>query len=374
MNGYLFFFLGTEAELIKVFPIMLECKKRNIPYYTIASGQNDLLQSAIWDTFDCGSVDLEVNHVRHITTGVQLMTWWGRTLLCAKRRVKKAFTDVDFRKSVMVVHGDTVSTFLGAIVGRRLKMRVAHVEAGLRSHNIFDPFPEEIDRMLTSKRARIHFAPGSQAVENLTMSKVKGSIVDTKHNTLFDSLQLSISVPLENERVKEIVDRKYFVFVMHRQENLMKEEFVREIVNRVAAASSEEVKCVILLHAITRNVFAKLGILELLRCNPNIILLPRTAYSDFMKLLNEAEFVITDGGSNQEELYYMGKPCLIIRNRSERAEGLGENASLYGGDYEEITRFINRHKGVQFDRISISDSPSAIIVDSLEKELYDSEC
>ena len=365
MEKKIIFFLGTEAELIKVFPIMIECRKREIPYITIASGQNDLIQSTIWDTFNCGMVEFEVNHVRHISTGMQLLAWWGRTYLCAKHRIKKKLKNIDFKNSIMIVHGDTVSTFLGSIIGRKLGMKVAHIEAGLRSYHIFDPFPEEIDRILTSKFAQIHFAPGAQAFNNL--QKVKGEVINTVHNTLYDSLQYSLEVPLENERVKEIVNQKYFVFVMHRQENLMKEEFVREILSRVVSSASGDLKCVILLHAITRNAFIKLDLLDPLQCNPAVVLLPRTPYSDFMKLLNNAEFVITDGGSNQEELYYMGKACLIIRSHSERSEGLGENASLYGGDYDEITRFINRHKDMRAERIIIKKSPSTIIVDCLEK-------
>lgn len=362
------FFIGTEAELIKLFPIIMECKRMELPYKIVTSGQNDLWKSEIWDNFDCGDIDIEVNHVRHITTGMQLLGWWFRTLMCGKRRIKKQLFDTDFKHSIMVVHGDTVSTYLGALLGKRLGMKVAHVEAGLRSFKLFDPFPEEIDRILTSRIAKIHYAPGEVAAKNL--KKTEG-VVNTKYNTLYDSLQKSLDVPLENEKVKSIIEEKYFVFVMHRQENLMNDEFVREIVNRVAASASPNMKCVVLLHAITRNKFSKLGILELLKYNPNFVLLPRTSYCDFMKLLSHSEFVITDGGSNQEELYYMGKPCLIIRNRSERNEGLGQNACLYGGDYDEITRFIETHKNMKSAAIMLEDSPSRIIAEDLKKQLND---
>lgn len=365
---HIIFFLGTEAELIKVFPIIIECKKREIPFKIIASGQNDIVGSAIWDNFDCGEVDYIVRPVRHITTGVQLMTWWAKALITAKHKIKKTFPEIDYKKSIMVVHGDTVSTVMGAITGKRLGMTIAHVEAGLRSHHLFDPLPEEIDRLLTSRFSHIHFAPGEVPFSNL--KKSKGEVINTVHNTLSDSLRYSMEVPLDSEKIHEIIDNgKYFVFVMHRQENLMKEDFVREVVNRVAAGASADCKCVILLHAITRNTFVKLGILELLRCNPNIVLLPRTAYCDFMKLLNHAEFAITDGGSNQEELYYMGHPCLIIRNRSERDEGLEKNASLFNGNMELITDFIRTYKEKVCDKIVIDEYPSKIIADCLQKKL-----
>lgn len=367
-NKCIMFFLGTEAELIKVFPIIIECKKRCIPFKIIASGQNNIVRSAIWDDFDCGEIDFMVKPVRHITTGVQLMIWWAKTILVAKRRIKKEFPEIDYKNSIMVVHGDTVSTVMGAVTARRLGMKVAHIEAGLRSHHLFDPLPEEIDRLLTSLFANMHFAPGEVPVSNL--QKSKGEVINTVHNTLSDSLKYSMGVPLDSEKIHSIIEGgKFFVFVMHRQENLMKEDFVREVVNRVVAGATSECKCVILLHALTRNTFVKLGILELLRCNPNIILLPRTAYCDFMKLLNNAEFAITDGGSNQEELYYMGHPCLIIRNRSERDEGLEKNATLFNGNMELITDFIATYKEKKFDKIVIEESPSKIIVDYLQQKL-----
>lgn len=362
------FFIGTEAELIKIFPIMIECKKREIPYKIVASGQNDIVNSTIWDKFDCGEIDLIVSPVRHITTGFQLICWWFRALLVAKRRIKRTFRNVDFRHSIMVVHGDTVSTVMGAFTGKHLGMRVAHVEAGLRSHHLFDPLPEEIDRLLTSRCARIHFAPGDTPLSNL--KNAKGIVVNTVYNTLYDSLRYSMDVSLDSEKVHEIINGgKYFVFVMHRQENLMKEDFVREVVNRIAMSARGDLKCVILLHAITRNTFARLGILELLRANPNIILLPRTQYCDFMKLLKHAEFAITDGGSNQEELYYMGHPCLIIRNRSEREEGLGKNATLLNGELDLIHQFISSYKEKENAPVEVKEFPSKMIVDCLEREI-----
>lgn len=369
MSKCIFFFIGTEAELIKVFPMMIECKKRRIAYKIVASGQNDIVNSTIWDKFDCGEIELVVRPVRHITTGFQLICWWFKALLVAKSRIKRAFTDVDFKHSIMVVHGDTVSTVMGAFTGKALGMCVAHVEAGLRSHHLFDPLPEEIDRLLTSSCARIHFAPGDVPAANL--AKAKGIVINTIQNTLYDSLRWAQGgVPLDSERVHEIIEgSKYFVFVMHRQENLMKEEFVREVVNRIALSTRGDLKCVVLLHAITRNTFARLGILELLRANPNIVLLPRTEYCDFMKLLKHAEFVITDGGSNQEELYYMGCPCLIIRNRSEREEGLGKNATLLNGDLELISQFVSTYKEKANEIVEVSESPSQMIVNCLEREL-----
>ena len=260
----------------------------------------------------------------------------------------------------LVVHGDTVSTLMGAIVGKILKMQVCHVEAGLRSHNWFNPFPEEIDRMLTSRLAQVHFAPGEEPVQNLM--KVKGSVVNTKLNTILDSLFYSQKIPIATKQLQEIMQKDYFVFVMHRQENLMNKEFVKQVVERIIRIA-EKKKCILVLHKITENALQEMGLLEVLKNNPNFILLPRVDYFDFMKLLNNASYVMTDGGSNQEELCYMGKPCLILRNNTERKEGIGMNAVMFNGDVEQILSFADTYEKYETEGVKAEQSPSKIIAD-----------
>lgn len=362
------FFMGTEAELIKVFPIMLECEKRNIEYKIVASGQNDVEHSQILSNIG-KKVDLALDHDTHITTGVQLVLWWFKTFRTAKRKVKKHFTDVNFKKSVMVVHGDTVSTVMGAFVGRLLGMEVAHVEAGLRSYHLFNPLPEEIDRIVTSKVARVHFAPGDIPVRNLSAG-VRGKVINTRYNTLSDSLNYTTTVPLANQEVSDIITcgKEYFVFVLHRQENVMNKRFVYNVMKKVEKISGN-CRCVIILHSITKTAFEKYNILSKLEKNHNIIMLPRVDYCDFMKLLKGSQFVISDGGSNQEELFYMGKPCLIMRKSTERDEGVGHNGIMFDGDYETIEKFVLNYKRYIKDKPYIETSPSKIIVDYFENEL-----
>lgn len=366
MKKYVFFFIGTEAELIKVFPVIIECKKRNIAYKLIASGQNDIVHSQILASIDCGGVDLELSKESDIKkSAVGLATWFAKTKRIAVKSIKAAFPEADFKNSIIIVHGDTVSTMMGAMVGKKLGMTVGHVEAGLRSHNIFNPFPEELDRMFTSRRARLHFAPGEEPAKNLV--KAKGEVINTEYNTILDSLSFSYQIPLKSA-IKDYIDEDYFVFVMHRQENLMNDKFVRQVVERVAALA-ETRKCIIILHEITRVEFEKLGLLEDLKKNPQIILQPRVDYFDFMKLLHNAKFVITDGGSNQEELHYMGKPCLIMRKTTERNEGIGQNAMMFGGDLENIGRFAADFEKRAILPTEVKVSPSSMICDIIENRL-----
>ena len=361
----LYFFLGTEAELIKMFPVIMEAKRRSFSCRIIASGQNDIVNSIIFKKSDCGPVDFVLSSEKDIKkSAAGLLTWWIRTYHTAVHKIKNAFPEDDFSKGIMIVHGDTVSTFMGAMIGKRLGMKVCHVEAGLRSFNLLSPFPEEIDRLLTSGTAGIHFAPGEEPFNNL--KRAKGIVINTKQNTLLDSLRYSQTLPIENETIRNITGMKYFVFVMHRQENLIKKSFVKEVVTQIIKISAKY-KCVLLLHKITENTFNNFGLMNAVKNDPNIILFSRVDYFDFMKLLQNALFAITDGGSNQEELYYMKKPCLVLRTATERKEGLGINARLFNGDPSDITNFVDEYEKGVFDlKGDIADfSPSKLIIDSL---------
>lgn len=358
-----FFFIGTEAELIKVFPVMLEAGKAGIPYSVIASGQNNIVNSRILQETACVKPEVVLSDEAEITKSAPgLLKWWVQTCGKAAGRIRAAFPDTDFSKSLMIVHGDTVSTFMGAWTGKKLGMTVCHVEAGLRSFHLLNPFPEEIDRILTSRIARVHFAPGPEAAKNL--QKVKGTVVNTEQNTLLDSLRYSEQMAVKSD-ILPILSQDYFVFVIHRQENLASREFVSSVVREIEQAAKKR-KCVLILHEITRNTLARFGLLDGLAQNPDFILHDRVDYFDFMKLLKNAAFVITDGGSNQEELYYMNKPCLILRKATERNEGIGINARLFNGSAEDIKTFIQETETAgKTGKAGVAGEPSRKIVDTL---------
>lgn len=333
----IYFFIGTEAELIKIFPVMMECQKAAAICHIIATGQNDISNSRIMELVNLNGKFVELSKETDIRkSAAGLLKWFLATKRKALRIIRRHFSENEITGASLVVHGDTVSTMMGALVGKKLGMQICHVEAGLRSHNLFNPFPEEIDRLVTSRYARVHFAPGDIPAANL--KKVRGEVINTQQNTLIDSLRFSKDIPVKSD-VANLLNEDYFVFVMHRQENLVSRAFVEAVVNQIAEGARNR-KCVIILHKITENAFAKYGLLDGLKLNKNIVLQSRVDYFDFMKLLQNAKFVITDGGSNQEELYYMNKPCLIMRKTTERDEGLGKNARLFNGKADDIRSFV----------------------------------
>jgi UDP-N-acetylglucosamine 2-epimerase (non-hydrolysing) len=363
MNNQIIFFIGTEAELIKVFPVIMECQKQGKICHIIASGQNDLNKSRILKFININGIFIELSKEENIKKNAMgLLSWFVDTKKRSKKVILDSFSKEELVGVPMVVHGDTVSTLMGAMIGRKLKMKVCHVEAGLRSHNLLNPFPEEIDRLITSRLARVHFAPGDEPTNNL--KKAKGKVINTRYNTILDSLSMSRKMPIVTSEIKDVIKEDYFVFVMHRQENLANREFVQKVVNNIVKVSKKK-KCVLILHKITENTLSQIGLLEQLIQDDNFILLPRVDYFDFMRLLENSKFVITDGGSNQEELHYMGKPCLIMRKTTERRDGIGSNALMYGGDINMILKFAKYYNKYERESIVGEYSPSKIISDNI---------
>lgn len=362
----LYFFIGTEAELIKVFPIMIRAKERGIQYRVIASGQNDISKSRVLQFANGGYIDLQLSEEKNITKSSSgLLKWYLSTTKLAKREVSEKLLKGGTPSEIcMVVHGDTVSTVMGAYTGKKLGIKVAHIEAGLRSHHWFNPFPEEIDRMLVSRIASIHFAPGEKAAKNLNGKK---GVFNTGINTLYESYQYALNQECREAIIDELQGEDYFVLVVHRQENVSSTDLMKQIIGKAKAVSKQH-KCVLVLHKITEIKLQEMGIMDEIKVDNGFVTVPRMDYFDFMKLLKGSQFVITDGGSNQEELSYMGKPALILRKSTERGEGIGENAVLYQGDPLEIDHFVDHYMDYNRDEVVYQEKVADCILDRLEEQ------
>lgn len=213
------FFIGTEAEFIKLFPVMVELESRGIEYFILASGQNDIQKSTLFAALKHSGCDLVLSDSSTIQkTAKGLLTWFIRTARYAKRTLPIWLKKRHIEQALLILHGDTVSTLMGAWLGRKLYLMPVHIEAGLRSFDYLNPFPEEINRTLVSHYARVHFAPSEETCRNLR--KKRGLIVNTQGNTLLDALSLSHLYADCVAPVNLPEAGKYFVFVVHRQENL----------------------------------------------------------------------------------------------------------------------------------------------------------
>lgn len=352
----IYFIIGTEAELIKMFPLMVLAKKRKIPYRFVATGQHKIHDSIILKLFRLGQPDATMYRGPEFTSMLRMVLWFLRCLL---RR--KAFYNDMFpvkQGAYAFVHGDTVSTLLGTFIARRLGIRVAHVEAGLRSFNIFHPFPEELTRRLVSKFADINFCPGEWAYGNLP-DRVRKVNID--QNTLLDSLRLIRKKFAEVKTPK--LPKKYSIFIYHRTENHLNHKLT-EFVIRLVLEQAHKMPIVFIMHHTTENIMKKYGYMEKLKGNKRIIMLPRQSYPVFMKMLTKAQFIVTDGGSNQEECSYLGIPTLLLRRTTERTEGLGQNVILSKLLPEKIFKFYENFELHRQKTVNISTRPSERILDA----------
>jgi UDP-N-acetylglucosamine 2-epimerase (non-hydrolysing) len=361
------FFVGTAAELVKVAPVIREVKRRRGDFIVVSSGQNDLRGSELWKlaAVDGPDVILSSRHIPPRATG--LASFLVRTSATGFGELRRALDAAGRgRKTTKaVVHGDTVSTLMGATMFAALGVPVHHIEAGLRSFDLREPFPEEICRVLVSRLASVAYCPNEWAATHLPRRSLRKVL--TEGNTLYDALALALDGDAADTALPEGLEAPYFVLVVHRQENLLGVSFLRSIVEKVRTAPDRP-RCVLVMHALTRAALERAQLVAELEGDPSFILLARQPYVRFANILAEAEYLITDGGSNQEEAYYLGKPCLLMRRVTERIEGLGENVRLAPHPLGEIDGFMRDPGRWARPRITLPASPSAIIADDLLSE------
>jgi UDP-N-acetylglucosamine 2-epimerase (non-hydrolysing) len=233
------------------------------------------------------------------------------------------------------VHGDTFSTLLGALAARLSGLKVAHIESGLRSFNLFHPFPEEATRLAIFRLTDIAFCPNAWAISNL--SKYQMEKVDCGGNTLLDAVNYAMARPLhEDARCKH---DEYGVVSLHRFENIFNRAQLTTILSLVEEAAKRH-PLVFVLHPATRKKLIEFQLLERLSSNPRLLIRNRMTYVPFLQLLSRAQFAITDGGSNQEELSYLGIPTLLMRKATERIEGLDQNVTISSYDLQILRAFL----------------------------------
>lgn len=361
-----FLFIGTTAELIKVIPVIRELKRRKILFTVIASRQNNIQ----FEDFRPIIGKLNVTYAvapKNNNPSIFFFALWGiRTFFSLLVGMRFGFRGLNKKNSYFIVHGDTVSSLMGSLVAFVYGLKLVHIESGLRSFDFREPFPEEVCRYIISRLADIHFCPNLWCVNNL---KLCGGIkVNTYQNTLIEIYNLFAKLQKHGQFVHNIkgLQAKYFVLVVHRQEHvLFGRKKMLKILNCIFNKIPKNLSCVLLVHDQSIKFISELDTFIPLVKRKNIYKVGRLPYKDFINLMQGAEFVVTDGGSNQEELYYMGKPCLLLRNHTERIEGLGENVLLSKNNITSIKAFLEGYKKYERTPLSVVYKPSSIIVNYL---------
>jgi UDP-N-acetylglucosamine 2-epimerase (non-hydrolysing) len=359
------FIVGTRAQLIKIAPVMKEFERAGAPYNFIFIAQHKETMTEMLDDFGLKQPDYTVGNIGSDISHPLLMARWLGTLIGQITTAGKAAFRGD-RTGIAVVHGDALPALVGALWAKMNGLRVAHVEAGLRSFNYLNPFPEELIRVLLwkFKLADLCFCPNDWAVNNLSQySMIK---VDTHHNTLLDSLRIATAATPSGRSGDSGLPKEYGVVSLHRTETLMSKSGLESAIVAVENIA-EKIPLVFVLHPSTRKTLESQRLLARLKENPNLRIYPRLNYFAFMELLKNSQFLISDGGSNQEECYYLGHPCLLLRATTERVEGLGENALISNFDERLVSEFVENYRNYRRPPVHLPESPSEIIFEHLRK-------
>jgi UDP-N-acetylglucosamine 2-epimerase (non-hydrolysing) len=355
-------FVGTKAQFIKMAPIMQELDRRGIDYRLIDAGQHAGLTGDLIQQFGLRAPDVFLRaHRTNIDTVLGAVGWTVRNLgriAFGRRQIRQqVFGGKD---GICLIHGDTLTTLLSLLYAKRCGLQVAHVEAGLRTWHLFDPFPEEIIRLIAMRYSDLLFAPSRWAFENLRKMGYAGKSLDAGGNTIVDVIRYAAERIRGDDRPSE----PYAVVTIHRVETIYSRSRLTMIV-ALLERIAEDRRVVFVLHEPTRKQLSRFHLTARIEQNPSIDLWSLQPYLAFVNLVAGADFVVTDGGSIQEETYYLNVPCLIMRSKTEHTEGLGENAHLAEFDPDQIADFLRVFRTLRRQRIVDDSSPSRVIVDHL---------
>lgn len=352
--------IGTRAQFIKTAPVMRALDKRGIPYRFIFTAQHRETIDAIREDFGIKAPDYVLPCGDSEAKTIGLFGGWACRALWALLFFRRKI--IPFKRGVVINHGDTATCLWGTILARLTGNQAMHLESGLRSFHLFKPFPEELIRLLTFIFTTIYVCPNEWAVNNL--KRYRGVKLNTGLNTLYDAVQMALSAGRTDPECSR--ERPYAVVSIHRFEHIFKPSVFELILGHLERISSS-MRLVFVAHPATVQQLERLGFRKRLDENSNIAVCERLAFFDFISLIQNSEYVITDGGSNQEELSYLGKPTLIMRQATERCEGLGENAVLSKLDSGVIDDFCNGYKEYSRPAVNVDESPSEVIRGWLEK-------
>jgi len=313
---------GTRPEAIKMAPVVQAFKhSKHIKAVTCATAQHRSLLDQVLKFFEI-KPDFDLNLMQanqdlfHVTSGV-----------LAKFRVVAETVKPD----VVLVQGDTTTTFAAALASFYLKIPVGHIEAGLRTWDHYSPYPEEANRRMVSGVTDFHFAPTAWSAQNILNEGYKPETVYTTGNTSIDALKWAALQDLQNERLENLYrGKKLILLTAHRRENFGAPiENIFETI-RAFAADHPEFQIVYPVHP---NPNVQRPAQKIFSNLPNVSLIEPLDYPDLVLLMKQAQFVLTDSGGLQEEAPTFGKPVLVLRNTTERPEAVEAGcARLVGHD------------------------------------------
>lgn len=319
---------GTRPEAIKMAPLVLELKKHpeTIEPLVAVTAQHREMLDQVLETFKIKpDFDLNIMQDRQTLSGVTVRALEGLDGI-----MKEAEPDI------VLVHGDTTTTFVASLAAFYNQIAVGHVEAGLRTFNKYSPYPEEMNRQLTGVLADIHFAPTEKSAQNLRSENKKEAAIYVTGNTAIDALKTTVKEQYSHPILDKIGEDRMILLTAHRRENLgqpMRNMFLA-IKRLISEHDDVQVVYPVHLNPAVREVAE-----EVLGEDPRIHLIPPLEVLDFHNFAARSFIILTDSGGVQEEAPSLGKPVLVLRDTTERPEGVDAGTlKLAGTDEEDIYR------------------------------------
>lgn len=359
MKKILFVF-GTRPEAIKMAPVIKAFKDEKIfDTKVCVTAQHRQMLDQVLDIFDI-KPDYDLNIMER-----------GQDLFDITANVLSGMKNVlsEYSPDLVLVHGDTSTTSATAIAAFYQKIKVGHVEAGLRTGNIYSPWPEEVNRQISGVIANYHFAPTTTSLENLLKENKNKENILVTGNTVIDALFLVLDKIEKDEKLKNKIlksisdqykfnnDRKIILVTGHRRENFG-EGFTNicKALKKIADSNHD----VDIVYPVHLNPNVQKPVKNILSNSKNIYLIDPLSYENFIYLMSKSYFIITDSGGVQEEAPSLGKPVLVLRNTTERPEAVeAGTVKLVGTNFEAIVnesqKFLDDEK--EYKKMSKAHNP-----------------
>jgi UDP-N-acetylglucosamine 2-epimerase (non-hydrolysing) len=359
---------GTRPEAIKLAPVIRELKKHRLfQTIVVSSSQHTDLLAPFLKIFD-----IKIDYDLRVMTANQTPTE-----VCAKILSSLDAILESEKPDLILVQGDTTTAFAGAFAAFNRRIKIGHVEAGLRSGNAFSPFPEELNRRLISQIATLHFCATRNNCENLSKENVDETQIFQTGNTVVDALHLILKHSKPSAEINKIIQQTKFLkrvlLTTHRRESFGEMmsgnlKILREFV--------EENKEICLIFPVHPNPNVRSVTEEILANQERVFLLEPLDYTDFVALMKSAWLIVSDSGGVQEEAPSLGKPLLVLRENTERPEAIEAGiAKLVGANLRELLAE-NYANETWIESVNKVENPfgdghaAKRIVDVLEREFF----
>lgn len=357
---------GTRPEAIKMCPLVKELKSREeLDTIVCVTGQHREMLDQVLAAFDVSpDYDLSIMKAKQTLFDVTI------NIL---EKMKAVLGEV--KPDIVLVHGDTSTTFVTALACFYLQIPVGHVEAGLRTYNIYSPYPEEFNRQAVGIVANYNFAPTEMSKENLLKEGKNPETIFVTGNTAIDALNTTVKDDYTHEHLSWASDSRLIMITAHRRENLgepMKNMFraIKRIIDE-----TPDIKAIYPIHM---NPAVRDAAQEIFGETDRIRIIEPLEVLDFHNFLSKSHLILTDSGGIQEEAPSLGKPVLVMRDTTERPEGIAAGTlKLVGTDeeviYNTFKQLLEDHE--EYDRMSHASNPygdgfaSKRIADILEESL-----